>query len=286
MLNLSVKFNDQQLELLDIRKSRQLYKLCSELKLHSLIGATTCESELVSIVKKYGISDMCDFTGLHISVSQKLTDCIVTVLYKYPRLRSRICFIGSRKGCLDSMSKLISADDGVIRSFGIQHILTGENARQIGQAITEMLSESDDSYEANVLAQAITTCGLIDGIMVDERDFGTKNIWKKQIELQASVFMKHSPKGCASVDSIIYHEIGHLLDFLCDVSEDDQLLAEYNGLSKSEIKSKLSGYAATSIAEFIADGFSEYMSSPNPRDLSKHVVATIDRCYQKLDNNI
>lgn len=259
-----------------------MYKLCSESKLHSMIGASICESELISLTKKYGICDVCDFSGLHISVSKRLLDRVVEVMYKYPRLRSRICFLGSRKGYLDLVDKLISDPDAEVKSLGIQYIFSKENTCQIAQTMKEFLESRILKSNETVLAETVWTGGVIDGIMIDDRVFGAKDIRQAKIDLEKSVLVSHFPNGCDSIDGPIYHEIGHTLDFLCDVANDEQLLAEYNSLSASDIQNNLSGYATISIREFIAEGFSEYMSSATPRTLAKHVVEAIDRCYQKL----
>lgn len=282
MIEVSYKLDKQQKELLDIREKRQMYMLCSESKLHSMIGASICESELISLTKKYGICDVCDFSGLHISVSKRLLDRVVEVMYRYPRLRSRICFLGSRKGYLDLVDKLISADDAEIKSLGIQYIFSKENTRQIGQAIKELFDSQILKSDEVLLAQTILTGGAVDGIMIDDRVFGARDIRQAKIDLEKSVLVSHSPNGCDSIDGPIYHEIGHTLDFLCAVANDEQLLAEYNSLSALDIQNNLSGYATSSIREFIAEGFSEYMSSATPRTLAKHIVEAIDRCYQKL----
>lgn len=283
MIEISFALNRQQSELLNIRTKRQLYRLCSEEKLHSLIKSAVHESELVAIIKKYGLSDVCDFTGLHISVAKKLTDCIVTVLYRYPRLRSRVCFIGSYKGYEKAIKRLVAADGEFLKMLGVQHILTSANARQFGEAVNALLGEIQELDGENILAQAISFCGIFDAIIIDERDFGARDIRQIKIELESSVLASHFPKGCASIESVIYHEIGHLLDFLCNASSDSRLRSEYDGLSRDSIVNNLSYYASTSVAEFIAEGFSEYMSSESPRALANRIVQLLDERYKTLD---
>ncbi|MGN1061440.1 MAG: hypothetical protein ACI4QN_06885 [Candidatus Coproplasma sp.] len=280
MIGISFKLNGQQAELLDVRAKRELYKLCPESKLHSLISSAICESELTSIIKKYGIGDVCDFSGLHISVSKHLTDCIVTALYMYPKLRSRICFIGSKKGYEYALEKFIAYDDTFIKSLGVQYILSQASAKQIGQGVSKIINETSGRNGGNMLAQAINVGCVLDGIVLDDKDFEKNDIRQIKIELERSVLASHSPKDCASVKSVIFHEIGHLLDYLCRIAEDVQLCSLYNSMSVETIRTQLSYYATTSIHEFIAEGFAEYMSSQSPRSLARQVKQAIDRRYQ------
>lgn len=255
MIEISFQLNSQQTELLEVRAKRELYRLCPETKLHSLIGSAICESELVSIIKKYGLSDVCDFSGLHISVSKRLTDCVVTALYLYPKLRSRICFIGSKRGYDNALKKLIAYEPQFLKALGVQYVLSETAAKQIGQAAGKVLDEAREKGEQNTIAQAISVCGILDGIILDDTDFGKKDIRQIKIELERSVLAAHSPKGCASIESVINHEIGHLLDYLCGVYGDEQLRSEYNSMSAETVKKELSDYATSSINEYIAEGF-------------------------------
>lgn len=283
MIEFSFELGAQQSELLNVRLKRKFYKLCQEAKLHSLINSAICESELAAIIKKYGLSDVCDFSGLHISVAKRLTDCVVTALYMYPKLRSRICFIGSKKGYMNALSKLSAYDGEFIKSLGVQYVLSEASAAKIGQVVADLLNDDKDEWDGqNTLAHAMYVCGVLDGIILDDKDFGKNDILQIKLKLKMDALVSHSPKDCASIESVIYHEIGHLLDYLCDVSKDKRLSCEYSSISKLEIKKSLSEYAAISIEEYIAEGFSEYMSTSSPRAAAKRIKEAIDRRYLSL----
>lgn len=74
--------------------------------------------------------------------------------------------------------------------------------------------------------------------------------------------------------------MGHLLDYLCGVYEDEQLRSEYNSMSAETVKKELSDYATSSINEYIAEGYAEYMSSSSPRAVAKSIKEAIARRYQ------
>lgn len=281
MKELRFTINNKQEQLLNVRAKRTLYKLCSEAALQSRVAAAICESELREIIKKYDLCDVCDFTGLHISVAKVLVKCVVAVTYKYPRLRSRMNFIGSRKGYMSLLDKLAGGDAETIKSLGMQYIADRGSINAVSNAAKELLCKSSTN-QGNTLAQAIWVMGILDGIIIDEEDFNNKEFRQIKIALERAVEMKQSPQGCASVEAVIYHETGHLLDFLCSVSKKAEVVSDFNSRSEEELKDELSLYAATSVCEYVAEGFAESMSSPAPRQLAKRILSYIDSSYAAL----
>lgn len=79
-------------------------------------------------------------------------------------------------------------------------------------------------------------------------------------------------------DSIITHEIGHTIDFVLNLRNDDEIYKLYKSGDPAETVSR---YARTNIKEFIAESFAEYMHSPEPREMAKKVGAIIDKRYQE-----
>ncbi len=281
MIELRFTVNKQQEQLLNVRTKRTLYKLCSEAALQSRIASAICESELYEVIKKYDLCDVYDFSGLHISVAKMLVKCVITVIYRYPRLRSRMNFIGSVKGYKALLDKLAENDSATIKTLGMQYIANRESITAISKATKALLNKTTNQ-DGNTLAQAISVMGILDGILLDEEDFSNREFRQIKISLEHAVAIRQSPQGCASVEAVIYHEIGHLLDYLCGVSEKSDVLSDFNSQSKEELTNALSSYAATSVQEFVAEGFAECMASPFPRQTAKRILNYIDDCYNLL----
>lgn len=280
MIHIKFCINETQRELLGIRKDRRFVMRCEEGQLHELVENAFSEDQLLAIVKKYGLCDVCNFSGLNMSVSRIAVNCVISALYKYPRLRGAMCYVGSKKGYLSMLKKFSEHDEDTLKLLGVQYICDGSTARSLGQAVTELISEPDEDPQENVLAHAISGMGLLDGILLDENDFGTEKFLQIKRSLKQNVRSGYSPKGCGSVASVIFHEIGHLLDYLCKVSKDEEFAGQYEGKSEYEIGKSLSKYAATSVKEYVAEGFAEYMSNSSPRRAAMDVAAAIERCYQ------
>lgn len=281
MIEIKYTLQEQQAELLKVRTNRKMYKLCPESLLLARVSSAVCESELYDIVKKYNLCDVCDFEGLHISVAKIMVKCVVSVLYKYPRIRGTVNFIGSRKGYMSLLDRLADYDFSTVKDLGVQYIADSNLLCILSNSLKELFSDFSNK-NVNALAQAISAMGIADGILLDDEDFSSKEIRQIKIELERAVATKQFPQGCASVESVIYHEMGHLLDYLCGISKDEEVLSEFNNHTRDELINMLSEYAATSVREFVAEGFSEIMSNPTPRPTALRILNLIDKIYSRL----
>ena len=83
----------------------------------------------------------------------------------------------------------------------------------------------------------------------------------------------------------MYHELGHLLDDMCGLSENAEFKTYYESLTVGDIKYGLSEYACTSPKEFIAEAFAECMCNLMPRRIAMQVGKLMDTAYLKLKTN-
>ena len=254
----------------------------SEERLHELAENAWSEDSLAQLVRKYGLCDVCDFSGLNISAARVLVNCAIAALYRYPLLRSRFCYLGSQKGYVALVKKLTQCDAETMKALGLQHICGAELARSFGQGLLEFMAEPSRGT-GNVLAQAVLAGGFLDGVLLDERDFSTERFREIKESLEESVRIGHFAKDCASVSAVIFHEIGHLLDSLCGVSEGAAVQEAFREGRERKIAKELSAYAATSPAEYVAEGFAECMSSGAPRRAARAVAEAIAKSYQTLE---
>ena len=285
MIRIEFNLDDMQSELLRVRRSRRFVMRCTEERAHELVENAYTVDQLTTVVRKYGLCDVCNFTGLDMSASRVIVNCVIRVMYKFPCLRGLMCYIGSKKGYMILLKNFSGHDEYTLKTLGVQLICNCDTVISVGEAMISMISEADKNSDANVLAQAVSGIGLLDGILLDEDDFSTSRFLQIKKNLRQSVNSKFSPEGCDSVTSVIYHELGHMLDYLCNVSADKDLIEKYEKNSKRDIGKMLSTYAASSIQEYIAEGFAEFMSNSSPRETACFIADTITRCYQSLIAN-
>lgn len=270
-----------QLELLDPqklaqRKSRAYIKRCSEDALINEVRNIQDVTKIEQVAIKYDLCDHCDFRGLNSETAFLLIKCVVNVMYKFPKLRSRVCFLGSKAGYINSLQELCKLNKGMINKFQINGICTESSIIHLAsQGLNCLDSVEYNDKESNILAQAMNMVGLLDSIILDESDFSGFRYVRLCSRLKIHEARGCVPKNCGSPEYVIYHEIGHMLDYVYMINDSKTFLKYYSGLSNEQISSKVSTYATTSSREFIAECFSEYACSDEPREIARYLVNLI-----------
>lgn len=97
--------------------------------------------------------------------------------------------------------------------------------------------------------------------------------------LRRDVEMAWHPQETASAKAVVDHELGHQLDTLLSLGDDPDINSLWEA-NRGNMRSEVSGYAGTNIAEFVAESWSEYRNNPAPRPVAKKVGAIIVRRYK------
>lgn len=103
------------------------------------------------------------------------------------------------------------------------------------------------------------------------------NMKKSKALYDLGVLNKYHPEGTHH-DSIITHEIGHAMDFILNLRQNEEIRALYRSGDPTDTVSK---YARTNIKEFISECFAEYINSEKPREMATKVGKIIDKRYQE-----
>ena len=283
MFRTEISVTREQYECFMRRSNRSFEKRYTKENILGQLGKTKDVHIIGNIAEKYGLCDYADFSGLNTDTADMLIKSVVKVTYLFPRVRSRVCFLGSKTGYFETLKKLYSLDRAVIRKIGIDGILPDSFIRDMAKNGIDIINNTEyNGTESNLLAQAFSLGSIFDGVIVDEADFSGFGYIRLCKNLQHAKDYGINPVGCDKPESVILHEFGHLLDYLCDLCHDISFLRYYNGLSSNEIKSKLSEYATTNSQEFIAEAFAECMCNPHPREMAMKVWALLVGKYNKL----
>lgn len=132
------------------------------------------------------------------------------------------------------------------------------------------------------VATALYAFGLLDAVLLDRHDYNSNAYLDLLVDVQYAEKVGFHPKKCNTPESLIFHELGHLLDNMCGLSENSEFKAYYRTLTNSAIKDGLSEYALTSMDEVIAEAFAEYMCNPTPRPIALKIGQMLDRLYKKI----
>ena len=143
--------------------------------------------------------------------------------------------------------------------------------------------------------------GMTETIYLNKQYYGDKRRLEKAY--QDGVDKKFHPVG-TTADSIVTHEMGHAIDSYISgkviprdkyfwgheristrMWNNDIKNARKKGepLTGKSIKDGLSGYAGSSAAEYFAEGFAEYITSPNPRPMANSIGKRLETYIKKAE---
>ena len=247
------------------------------------IARTTDIGELERILMRNEFCDYCSFEAINLKTALMLANTVVKISYKYPRLRAVFCFIGSKIGYLKSLQELCKLNPQVIREYAIDGILVDRSIMDIACVQISAIDKTDyDKKEANVWAQAFGCMGLLDAIILDEKDFSGLGYMMLCRNVAKCVDTGFHPIGCDKPESVIIHELGHSLDNLCGITSSREFKSYYQNLTKEDIESGVSTYATNNSHEFFAESFAEYFCSNSPRKMARDMGALLEKAYKKI----
>lgn len=249
--------------------------------LFSWISSATTYKQLEDIAERCSLCDTSDFSDLNLEATKTVLKTLVNALYMYPRLRSMTCYIGSEKGFKRKFEALARGNLDTLRDFGIQYICSQTQAMTLGRAMVRLA----DSYirdKDSFIALAIDAFGLFDAIVLDSQDYEGYKYKATLDNMKYSEKSGFSPKGCSGPDATVYHEIGHLLDYLTGLHDTPEFQRYFSSLSAYAIKSGLSEYASTSSREVIAEAFAEFMCTRFPRRIASDIARMLNNAYKRI----
>ncbi len=264
---------------LSYRRDRQFFIRCSEGTLLRKIDGAVTTAELEEIAKFYQFCDRIDLSPFQAYQARKIMRILTMILYRFPKLAGRLNYVGSYESYGALLGAMSRGDGDCVRALGLQHILSKENAQAVGKFGVELCRELRDETS---LAAFVFMGDLCNGLLFDSADY------KDYAYLDTIAVMRRNeqngfhPKGCNTFESVVYHEIGHLLDSVCGFSRSEEGSAFLARYSQTEVIEGLSRYAATSPQEMVAEAVSEALASPAPRRIAAGVYEKLCEFYRKL----
>lgn len=278
MVTSEFELTEVQQELLAVRKEREFYKRCDVAVLGKKIEEAATTEELEEIATKYHFCDMIDLSDFSVRNAEKIMQILAETLYRFPKIVGHLNYIGSYKSYEALLHRLCEADPGCLHSLGLQHILSATNAKNLGELGLALCQELWVENAASLAAYA-NLGGYCNGLLFDSADYKDYAYLKAIATIRKNEEMGFHPKGCNTFESVVYHEIGHLLDSVCDFSRSEDgsaFLAQY---TKEEVAKGLSSYATASPQELVAEAFAEAFSNPAPRKIASDVYQAICEFY-------
>ncbi len=279
MKRFEIELSDAQNRMLIARLNREFYKRCSPEAFYCKIDGATTVRELEAIAKKYGFCDIIDFSAFSPYSAKKIMRILTKALYRFPRIVGRINYVGSYKGYEELLRKLGEGDPECVRALGLQHIFSTENARELGALGLEICKELWACADVS-LAAFVHLAGCCNGFLFDSTDYKDYAYFDTIATLRRNEQSGFHPKGCNTFESVAYHEIGHILDAVCNFTSSEAGKKFLERYSSEEVESGLSRYALTSPDELVAEAVSEAFSNSAPRKIASEVFAKLCEIYQ------
>lgn len=116
------------------------------------------------------------------------------------------------------------------------------------------------------------------GIVVNDKWGGNSETFINA--LKRDVDTTWHPLGCDTIASVFDHEVAHQIDYAVGLRDNKEMLDLWRSLSEKDITDGLSRYGSTKIAEFIAEGYAEYVNNPNPREIARKIGAIIEKAVK------
>ena len=261
------------------------------------VGKTTTEEPLPFVPAKtikqaneyakntLGIPNV-SYKGVDVITANEWNKGLRDVFEKFPKLKEKFGFVG------ETHERNTAVKARLKESVMAKTIKANPNARMqdVERAVNSYINKTMRklSVSKNTMAQSWTSGGEIykqfSGVSIN-RDFGKDSAAFIQ-SLKRQVESKFHPVGADSIKSVLDHEIGHQLDDLLGIGNQEHIKKLFDSRTTEELTNDISKYAWDNdnnkrYSEMIAEAWSEYQNNPEPREIAKVVGETIEQTYKK-----
>lgn len=221
-------------------------------------------------VVRSNLSDRCSFKGCNIEIVQEWVENLHVDLKRFPKARVNMQFFGTvQERNKEIKARIATESFNFCKSQGFSDDMA---KRMADRYAASWMRKTGLQPKPGVLAQFTSMEGF-KGVAINTK---YADDYKRLVTLiESNVRSGHFPSGVSGPSAILHHEVGHLLDHTSGLMTNPELYSYWKGLGPVAISQGLSRYAATNVAEFIAEAWSEYSMSPTPREIASKVGSII-----------
>lgn len=235
--------------------------------------------------RELGVS--CDLSGFKkkdMAQVKDIFDCVNKHFRDFPELKEKIKFVGSMNGRVNFLAEAKYKE--LKKIFGDEY--SDDATKKMAKSWARNVAFFKNCYAYS--SEGLEEYGA-NGLVFNTAWAGEKII----TSLKQDVTAKFHPVGCDTVKSVFDHELGHKIDALLNLRQDNNFLKIYketvaNG--EQFVTDNLSRYAYdsrfrnrpnyTAEAEFIAEAWSEYLNNPQAREIAISVGKLIEKKCREL----
>lgn len=228
---------------------------------------------------------MASYKGVDITTANEWNRGLKDAFDRFPELKQNFGFVGEcheRNAAMEKMVLQQNLDELTIK----YPKMSKQNLMMIAE---KKAKKQIAGYSINPNTGALSFSPPFDHYLYDFRGVTINSDWGRTsvdlIELlKECVDHKYYPVKCDTIRYMIDHEVGHQLDAMLSISEQENIQKLFDSMDNETITNELSQYAWDNrnkkrYAEFIAEGWAEYCNHPNPRKVAKEIGQTIERRY-------
>lgn len=238
--------------------------------------AKTNES-LADICLKLNVADVIYLGKVDLWLAKQALSAVYRTLKKYPALRAKMNYFGTLNGFMNNKEHTFLKVNSNC-SFILLNM--------VKKTTDDIAIQCRSAFEKNGLAIAFVTSAppyLFSGIIINGKSLHQQTIINN---IEFGERFGHSPKGCKSVKSVVEHEVGHILDFMLNISNSREYKKFIKQFDVGKIGTDLSKYCVTgniiSDREVVAEAYSEYCNNPRPRLIASTIGSMFDKKYKEL----
>lgn len=235
-------------------------------------------SQIAAALVEQGLVRRANFGKLDKRTAQDMYQSISRTLEQFPEIDLR--FVGSLQARNQSMQKSLeklyldayrkhypTASDRELMPFVQEHV-----SRDMKDLEPHSLTIAQSFFMEPSPSPRDTLAATFNGISINEQ-YGTDYqafVRTKKHE----VTMHWKPLGCDTPGATVDHELGHQIAQITKAHDDAflrDMYSRFRKLNTTQRGETLSGYAAESIHEFLAEGWAEFCNNPACRPLAKAI---------------
>ena len=242
---------------------------------------------------KLGIKNV-SYKGVDIRTANEWNRGLTDNFNRFPKLKEYFGFVGEAR----ARNKLLKpvAEEHYLRGYIEANKKMWESGPDNQERIKRAAKRAASSFMRSMSISKHTMANSwspkaelfkqFRGISVNA-DFGKDFDYFSEV-VANDVKNRFHPKNCEGIRSVLDHEIGHQLDNMLDIRDIPEIKELFDSRSSEQMTEDLSTYAwkngnKNRYAEMIAEAWSEYCNSPEPREIAKTVGKIIEREYKKLE---
>jgi hypothetical protein len=216
-----------------------------------------------------------DYKGFHVDVANAMNQSLFEHVREFPELRANLKFVGT----CQARDALYHSDQITSYLERLKAVNPDADDQKLLKFAKKMVKKPTTS--GRVWASATDgSWGKLQGIAFNKKWAGDPGALVA--DLARCVASGFHPVGCDSIRSIVDHELGHQLDYLLKLRSQPGVMSMFIGMSRSGvIKAELSGYAATNVAEFLAEGWAEALNNATLRPVAARIGEIIRTEYRR-----